>query len=35
MEFREPPQEVEVMLAPSNDVVEIVAGCDGRTGHQQ
>jgi hypothetical protein len=35
MEFREPPRKVEMMLAPTDDVVEIVARRDGRTGHQQ
>jgi hypothetical protein len=35
VECREPPQGVEMMLAPGDDVVEIVAGRDGRAGHQQ
>jgi hypothetical protein len=35
MEIGKPPQEIEMMLAPSDDVVEIIAGGDGRAGHQQ
>ena len=35
MEFRELPQEVQVMLTPGDDIVEIVAGGDGRAGNQQ
>ena len=29
------PQKIEMMLAPQDDVVEIVAGGDGGAGHQQ
>lgn len=35
VEGRELPQKVEVVLAPFGDVVEIVAGGDGRAGHQK
>ena len=35
MERREPPQKIEMMLAPGDDVVEIVAGGDGGAGQQQ
>jgi hypothetical protein len=35
VEIGEPPQEVEMMLAPLDDVVEIVAGGDRRAGYQQ
>ena len=35
MEIGEPPQEIEMMLAPGDDVVEIITGGDGRAGHQQ
>jgi hypothetical protein len=32
MEIGEPPQEIEMMLAPGDDVVEIITGGDGRAG---
>jgi hypothetical protein len=35
MEVRELPQKVRVMLAPDDDVVEVVAGCDRGASHQQ
>src|ERR1019366_5313392 len=35
MELRETPQKIEMMLAPGDDVVEVVAGGDGGAGHQQ
>jgi hypothetical protein len=35
VEIGELPQKVEMMLAPFDDVLEIVAGGDRRTGHQQ
>src|SRR5208283_3232879 len=31
----EAPQKIQMMLAPQDDVVEIVAGGDGRAGHQE
>jgi hypothetical protein len=35
MEIRELPQKMQVMLAPGDDIVEIVTGGDRGAGHQQ
>ena len=35
MEFREMPQKMQVMLAPGDDIVEVVTGRDAGAGHQQ
>src|ERR1700694_6178149 len=35
MELREAAQEIEIVLAPGDDVVEVVAGGDGGAGYQQ
>jgi hypothetical protein len=35
VKLREPPQEGEMVLAPGDDIVEIVARSDGGAGHQQ
>jgi hypothetical protein len=35
VELGEPPQEVEMLLTPFDDVVEIIAGGDRRTNHQE
>ena len=35
MELGELPQEIEMMLAPFDDILEIVAGSDRGAGHQQ
>jgi hypothetical protein len=35
MELGDPPQEGEMVFAPGDDVVEIIARSDGRASHQQ
>ena len=35
IELREPPKKIEMVLTPFDDVVEVIAGGDRRTRHQQ